>query len=44
LKFEFRSESVSVVNQDNSLLVTKENDSGKALWGTTRAVLNNMVV
>jgi len=43
LKFEFRSESVSVVNQDNSLLVTKENDSGKALWGTTRAVLNNMV-
>ncbi len=44
LKFEFRSESVWVAIQDNSIIVTKENESGKALWGTTRSVLNNMVI
>ena len=43
LNFEFKSNSVSVAMQDNSLIVTPNTESDKALWGTTRSILNNMV-
>ena len=37
-------ESVEVVKEENTLVVNKLNDSANALWGTTRSVINNMVV
>ena len=43
LNFEFKSDSVSVVMQDNSLIVTPNTSSDNAFWGTTRSILNNMV-
>ncbi len=35
--------SVEVVKEENTLVVNKLNDSAKALWGTTRSILSNMV-
>ena len=37
------SDSVEVIKEENSVIVKPINDSAKALWGTTRAVINNMV-
>ncbi len=37
------SDVVEVIKEENNLIVKPLNDSAKALWGTTRAVLNNMV-
>lgn len=37
------SSVVEVIKEENNLIVKPLNDSAKALWGTTRAVLNNMV-
>lgn len=36
-------DSVEVVKEENTLIVNKLDDSAKALWGTTRSVINNMV-
>lgn len=42
LNFVF-SEEVAVTVEENTILVVKNNESSNALWGTTRAVINNMV-
>lgn len=38
------SEVVEVVKEENNLVVNPLWEEAKALWGTTRAILNNMVV
>lgn len=38
------ADSVSVKKEENTLVVSKLNEDGKALWWTTRSVINNMVV
>jgi large subunit ribosomal protein L6 len=43
LSFDF-SPKVSVKKEDNTIIVIKTDDSANALWGTTRSVINNMVV
>lgn len=42
LCFSF-SPRVSVALQDNALLVSPLDEEAKALWGTTRSILANMV-
>lgn len=42
LSFEF-SNAVWVAVEDGNVIVSKLHDDGKALWGTTRAVIANMV-
>jgi len=42
LSFEF-SNTVWVVVEDWNVVVSKLHDDGKALWGTTRAVIANMI-
>ena len=42
LSFEFSS-TVSVKIEEGSVIVSKIDDAGKALWGTTRAVIANMI-
>ena len=42
LSFSFAS-SVGVKVEENQVIVSKLNDSWKALWGTTRAIVANMV-
>jgi large subunit ribosomal protein L6 len=36
-------DTVEVVKEENTLIVNKLDDSAKALWGTTRSILSNMV-
>ena len=43
LSFTF-SETVEVIKEENNLIVKPLGEEAKALWGTTRAILNNMVV
>lgn len=43
LSFDFSNE-VEVKKEENTILVSPKNDAANALWGTTRAVINNMVV
>lgn len=43
LNFTF-SDKVEVIKEENNLIVKPLSDDAVALWGTTRAVLNNMVV
>lgn len=43
LSFDF-SDKVEVKQEDNNLVVTPKDDSANALWGTTRSVINNMVI
>jgi len=43
LSFTF-SEVVEVVKEENNLIVNPLGEEAKALWWTTRAILNNMVV
>ncbi len=38
------SDKVEVKQEDNNLIVNPLSDEANALWGTTRAVLNNMMV
>lgn len=38
------SEVVEIVREENNLIVNPLWEEAKALWGTTRAILNNMVV
>lgn len=42
LSFEF-SKTVAVSIDESNVIVTKLDDAGKALWGTTRAVIANMI-
>jgi len=42
LSFDF-SKTVEVKVEDGNVVVSKVDDAGKALWGTTRAVIANMV-
>lgn len=42
LRFDF-SNTVSVKVEENNVIVSKLDEAGKALWGTTRAVIANMV-
>ena len=37
------ADCVKVTKEENSLIVSPVNDSAKALWGTTRSIINNMV-
>lgn len=38
------SDKVSVKKEDASIVVEPKSDEAKALWGTTRAIINNMVI
>ena len=42
LSFDF-SEKVTVKIEENQVVVTPNGDDAKALWGTTRSVISNMV-
>ena len=43
LSFDF-SDKVKVVKEENSIIVTPVDDSANALWGTTRSIINNLVI
>jgi large subunit ribosomal protein L6 len=43
LSFDFSPE-VSVSVEEKQIIVTKNNDKANALWGTTRSIIDNMVV
>lgn len=43
LSFDF-SKKVNVVKEENSIIVTPVDDSASALWGTTRSIINNLVI
>ena len=38
------SDKVTVSKEDNSIVVKPVNDEAKALWGTSRAIISNMVI
>lgn len=38
------TDMVEVSKEDNSVVVTPKNEDAKALWWTTRAIINNMVI
>ena len=38
------SDKVTVLKEDNSIVVKPVNDEAKPLWGTTRAIISNMVI
>lgn len=38
------SDKVEVSKEDNAVVITPKNEDAKALWGTTRAIINNMVI
>jgi len=42
LSFSY-ADCVEVTKEENTLIVKPVNDSAKALWGTTRSILSNMV-
>ena len=44
LSFDFRDDQVAVKKEDNQIIVTPLDEKYSAMWGTTRAVINNMVV
>jgi len=43
LSFDF-SPKVKVAKEENSIIVTPVDDSASALWGTTRSIINNLVI
>jgi len=43
LSFDF-SNKVIVTKEENSIIVKPVDDSANALWGTTRSVINNLVI
>ena len=43
LSFDF-SENVEVKQEENSIVVTPKSENFSAIWGTTRAIINNMVI
>ena len=44
LSFDFRAEQVEVKKEENQIIVTPLDEKYSAMWGTTRAIINNMVV
>ena len=44
LSFDFRDDLVEVKKEENTIVVTPLDEKNSAMWGTTRAVINNMVV
>jgi len=44
LSFNFRDDFVEVKKENNNIIVTPLDEKYSAMWGTTRAVINNMVV
>jgi len=43
LSFDF-SPKVEVIKEENSIIVKPVDDSANALWGTTRSIINNLVI
>lgn len=43
LSFDYRAEQVKVEKVENTVVVSPLKDDYKAMWGTTRSVINNMV-
>ena len=43
LSFDF-SPKIDVVVSDKEIIVSKKDESANALWGTTRSIINNMVI
>lgn len=43
LSFDF-SPKVKVIKEENSIIVSPVDDSASALWGTTRSIINNLVI
>lgn len=44
LDFTFRAEAVEVKLEGEKIIVSPKNDEAKALWGTTRSIIENMVL
>jgi len=44
LSFDFRADFVEVKKEENQIIITPLDEKHSAMWGTTRAVINNMVV
>ncbi len=44
LSFDFRFDFVEVKKEDNQIIVTPLSEKNSAMWGTTRAIINNMVI
>jgi len=44
LSFDFRDDQVSVKVENNEVIVSPLEEKYSAMWGTTRAIINNMVV
>ncbi len=44
LSFNYRDDEVKVSIDEKQILVTPLNEKNVAMWGTTRAIINNMVV
>lgn len=43
ISFNYRAEQVTVEQVENTVVVTPLKDEYKAMWGTTRSVINNMI-
>jgi len=44
LSFDYRNDQVEVKKEEDKIIVTPLDEKNSAMWGTTRAVINNMVV
>lgn len=44
LTFDFRNDFVEVKIEEQNVIITPLDEKNSAMWGTTRAVINNMVV
>ena len=44
LSFSFRNEAVDVTVEEGKIVVAPKNEESKALWGTTRSLIENMVI
>jgi len=43
LSFDFRDDFVGVKQEENQIIITPLDEKYSAMWGTTRAIINNMV-
>ncbi len=43
LSFDFSSK-IEVIQEENSIIIKPLDDSSSALWGTTRSIINNLVI
>ena len=44
LSFDFRDDFVEIKKEGNQIIITPLSEKNSAMWGTTRAVINNMVI